>query len=100
MTTDILTSATEALKAIPSFHGINEYTLERAARAVAVAVLEHARDNVTDDMVTAGAEATSRKYEDLSSPYPTEEPDAGGGVFGYCFRAMLTVALAELETKP
>lgn len=42
MTSHILTAATEALKAIPSFHGINEYTLERAARAVAVAVLEHA----------------------------------------------------------
>jgi len=39
--------------------------------------------------LAAAKRAYDAKYADMSSPYPTEEPDAGGGPLGYAIMAYL-----------
>ncbi len=47
----------------------------------------------TDAMLDAASIAYYRKSNDMYSLAPTEEPDAGGGPFGYAFRAAIDAAL-------
>lgn len=44
-------------------------------------------------------DAFNRKWADMSSPFPTEEPEAGDGPIGYAIRAYLEAAPANAELE-
>lgn len=52
----------------------------------------------TEEMLDAYRVAETKKRFDIMSPYPTEEPEAGGGTIGYGYRAMLAAAPAKQES--
>lgn len=76
---------------VPQFRSV---PIQRDAAVAIAAVFDHLQEP-SEAMVEVGDQAHFNKRNDMTCIAPTEHPDAGGGPFGYAWRAMLSQARRE-----